>query len=63
VIRARAAALGKTEAEIEREYLDPTALKRMVEEDDVAATALFLASDEAASVTGETIAVSGGFRI
>ena len=63
VIRARAAALGKTEAEIEQEYLDPTALKRMVEEDDVAATALFLASDEAASVTGETIAVSGGFRI
>jgi NAD(P)-dependent dehydrogenase (short-subunit alcohol dehydrogenase family) len=63
VIQARAQALGKSEAEIEREYLDPTALKRMVNEEDVAATALFLASDEAASVTGETIAVSGGFRI
>jgi NAD(P)-dependent dehydrogenase (short-subunit alcohol dehydrogenase family) len=63
VIRARAQALDKSEAEIEREYLDPTALKRMVSEEDVAATALFLASDEAASVTGETISVSGGFRI
>ncbi len=63
VIKTRAAALGKSEAEIEREYLDPTALKRMVSEEDVAAMALFLASDEAASVTGETIAVSGGFRI
>jgi NAD(P)-dependent dehydrogenase (short-subunit alcohol dehydrogenase family) len=63
VIAARAQALGKSEAEVEREYLDPTALKRMVSEEDIAATALFIASDEAASVTGETIAVSGGFRI
>ena len=63
VIQARAQALGKSDAEIEREYLDPTALKRMVAEEDVAATALFLASDEASSITGDTIAVSGGFRI
>ena len=55
--------LQKSEADIEREYLDPTALKRMVSEEDVAATALFLASDEAASISGETISVSGGFRI
>jgi NAD(P)-dependent dehydrogenase (short-subunit alcohol dehydrogenase family) len=63
VIAARAQALQKSDAEIEREYLDPTALKRMVSEEDVAATALFLASDEAASISGETISVSGGFRI
>ena len=63
VIRTRAAALGKPEAEIEREYLDPTALKRMVDEEDIAATALFLASDEARNISGETISVSGGFRI
>jgi len=63
VIRTRAQALGKSEAEVEREYVDPTALKRMVSEEDIAATALFLASDEAGNVTGETIAVSGGFRI
>jgi len=63
VIRDRAAALGKTEAETEQEYLAPTALKRMVDEDEVAAAALFLASDEARGITGETISVSGGFRI
>jgi len=63
VIRTRAAAMGRREDEIEREYLDPTALKRMVEEDDVAVLALFLASDEARNITGETIAVSAGFRV
>ena len=63
VIRTRAQAMGKSEAEVEREYLDPTALKRMVDEEDVAAMALFLASDEARNITGETISVSGGFRI
>jgi len=63
VIRRRAEELGRPVEEIEREYLEPTALKRMVEEDDIAATALFLASREAASITGETISVSGGFRV
>ena len=63
VIHARAAATGKSDSEIVREYLEPTALKRMVEEDDVAALAVFLASDEARNITGETISVSGGFRI
>jgi NAD(P)-dependent dehydrogenase (short-subunit alcohol dehydrogenase family) len=63
VIKTRAAAIGKSEADTEREYLDPTASKRMVDEEDVAATALFLASDEARNISGETIAVSGGFRV
>ena len=63
VIRARAAALGRPEAEVEQElFLAPTALKRMVTPDDIAATAAFLASDEAANITGETIGVSAGFR-
>jgi NAD(P)-dependent dehydrogenase (short-subunit alcohol dehydrogenase family) len=64
VIRARAAALGKAPEDVEREFfLEPTALKRMVEVDDVAATALYLASDDARHVTGETISVSAGFRL
>jgi NAD(P)-dependent dehydrogenase (short-subunit alcohol dehydrogenase family) len=63
VIRARAAALGRPEAEVEQElFLAPTALKRMVTPDDIAATAAFLASDDAANITGETIGVSAGFR-
>ncbi|HXJ69628.1 MAG TPA: SDR family oxidoreductase [Verrucomicrobiae bacterium] len=48
---------------MERElFVDPTALKRMVGPDDVAATAAFLASNDAANITGETISVSAGFR-
>ena len=63
VIRRRAEATGRSAAEIEQEYLAPTALKRMVDEEDVAAMALFLASDDGRNITGETVAVSGGFRI
>jgi NAD(P)-dependent dehydrogenase (short-subunit alcohol dehydrogenase family) len=63
VIEARAAALGRPAAEVERElFIEPTALKRMVGPDDIAATAAFLASDEGANITGETISVSAGFR-
>jgi 3-oxoacyl-[acyl-carrier protein] reductase len=36
-------------------------LRRLAERDDVARLALFLASDDAAFITGETIAVDGGF--
>jgi len=63
VIAARAAALGRPAEDVERElFVDPTALKRMVGADDVAATAAFLASNDAANITGETISVSAGFR-
>ena len=64
VMRDRAAALGRTPADIEREFfVGPTALKRMVEPEEIAATAVFLASDEARNITGETIAVTAGFRV
>ena len=39
---------------------DATLLRRLGEPEEVAATALFLASDQAAYITGETIGVSGG---
>ena len=64
VILSRAQAVHRTAEEIEREFfIEPTALKRMVEPEEVAATALFLASDEARSITGDVIQVSSGFRI
>jgi NAD(P)-dependent dehydrogenase (short-subunit alcohol dehydrogenase family) len=63
VIRARAAALGRSAADVEQElFIEPTALKRMVRPEDVAAAAAYLASDDAANVTGETLSVSAGFR-
>jgi len=64
VVRDRAASLGKSIAEIEREfYVEPTALKRMVDPEEIAGTALFLASDEARGITGETLGVTAGFRL
>jgi len=64
VIEKRARAVGRTAEEVEREFfIEPTALKRMIEPEEIAATALFLASDEARSITGDTIQVSSGFRI
>ncbi len=63
VIRNRAAALGQSVAEVEQFFVEATALKRMVEPDEVAAAALYLASDEARSITGETLNVSAGFRL
>jgi len=63
VLRARAAALGRAEADVARElFIEPTALKRMVGADDVAAAAAYLASGDAANMTGETLSVSAGFR-
>ena len=42
---------------------DATLLRRLGEPEEVAATALFLASDQAAYITGETIGVSGGMGL
>jgi NAD(P)-dependent dehydrogenase (short-subunit alcohol dehydrogenase family) len=42
---------------------DMTVLKRLGQPEEVAATALFLASDEAAYITGQNIAVDGGWTI
>jgi enoyl-[acyl-carrier-protein] reductase (NADH) len=49
--------------EVEKQYVEPTALKRMVEESDIAAMALFLCSDEGRNITGETINISAGYRL
>ena len=64
VVRDRATSLGRSIAEIEREfYVEPTALKRMLDPEEIAGAALFLASDEARGITGETISVTAGFRL
>jgi NAD(P)-dependent dehydrogenase (short-subunit alcohol dehydrogenase family) len=44
----------------EREYLEQQCLKFRVSEEDVARTALFLASDEARAITGQSIVVDAG---
>jgi NAD(P)-dependent dehydrogenase (short-subunit alcohol dehydrogenase family) len=63
VIRNRAEEMKLPYEEVVRQYVEPTALKRMVEEEDIAAMALFLASDEGANITGETLNISAGYRL
>jgi NAD(P)-dependent dehydrogenase (short-subunit alcohol dehydrogenase family) len=61
VIAARAAAEGKSIDEVRKWYVKDTPLERMVTEDEVAETVVFLASDAASGVTGQAMSVCGGF--
>jgi NAD(P)-dependent dehydrogenase (short-subunit alcohol dehydrogenase family) len=47
-------------AEDEKRFVDQQCLKFRLGEDDVARTALFLASDEARAITGHSLIVDGG---
>jgi glucose 1-dehydrogenase len=55
---ARTAVLGNREAE--RKILSRTPMGRMGEPDEVAKVAVFLASDDASYVTGQTVYADGG---
>jgi len=59
VIAARAAALGLDYGEMERRYLEKVSLRRMVEPEDVAATALFLAAPGGRNISGQALSVCG----
>lgn len=63
VILNRAKEMNIPVEEMERQYVEPTALKRMVEEDDIAAMAVFLASEQGRNITGETLNISAGYRL
>ena len=61
VIAARAAAEARSEEEIIRaNYTDVAAMRKWVEPEEVAATAVFLASEAASSITAESIKVDAG---
>lgn len=59
VIAARAQAVGVDYAEMERRYLEKISLRRMVEPEDVASTALFLCSPGGRNISGQAISVCG----
>lgn len=60
VIRQRAQEMGRSVEDIERTYIEATALKRMVPPEEVAALVAFLASPEADNITGQAIDISAG---
>ncbi|WP_338048643.1 SDR family oxidoreductase [Paludifilum halophilum] len=46
---------------LHKHLLHKQALKRFIRPEEVAACAIYLASESAASITGETVSVSGGW--
>jgi len=61
VFVARAAATGRPYDEIRGEITGVAALKRLVTEDEVAKAALFVVSDAASGISGQTINIDAGF--
>lgn len=59
VIAAEAKASGRTEEDIRAAYTKGVSLRRFVEPEEIADTALFLASPAAKMISGEAIAVDG----
>jgi NAD(P)-dependent dehydrogenase (short-subunit alcohol dehydrogenase family) len=63
VIDQRAQELGRSSAEVEKLYVEGTALKRMVDPEHVAAMAVFLVSGSGDSITGQAIDVTAGYAL
>ena len=60
---AKAEKRGWTFQQVWEEYIEDMALKRVTEPEDIANMVLFLASEEAKQVTGQEIAVDGGWDV
>ena len=63
VCAERAERLGITAEEARRQHEDEYALKRISTDSDVAEAVLFFASDRARNITGQDLAVDGGWVI
>jgi enoyl-ACP reductase-like protein len=59
VFEGRASASGKSIAEVTKEALANQSIKRFVDPRDIAALAMFLASDSARSISGQMIPIDG----
>lgn len=62
VLQGRAEASGRSLDEVTADALSLQSIKRFVDPNDIAALALFLASDSAKSITGQTIPIDGGSK-
>lgn len=62
-IAQQAKALGKSEAEVRQMFIDRQPMGRLGTAEEVAAIAVYLASDESAFTTGQIFLVDGGFAL
>jgi 2-keto-3-deoxy-L-fuconate dehydrogenase len=62
-IAAQAKALSKSDAEVRQMFVDRQPMGRLGTAEEIAAIAVYLASDEAAFTTGQTFLVDGGFAL
>jgi len=62
-IAAQSQALGKPVAEVRQMFIDRQPMGRLGTAEEVAAIAVYLASDEAAFTTGQAFLVDGGFTL
>jgi len=63
IMKAKAAALDISYEEIVQRAISKYSLGRIVDPSEVAAAAVFLASDEASAITGHTLVVNCGFHL
>lgn len=63
VVRAKAEAMGVSSDEVMARLTRNYSLKRVTEPSEVAAAAVFLASDEASAITGHTLVVNCGMHL
>lgn len=62
-IGAQAKTLGKTTEEVRQMFIDRQPMGRLGTAEEIAAIAVYLASDESAFTTGQTFLVDGGFAL
>jgi 2-keto-3-deoxy-L-fuconate dehydrogenase len=62
-IETQAKALAKSEAEIRQAFVDRQPMGRLGKPEEIAAMAVYLASDESAYTTGQAFLVDGGFAL
>jgi 2-keto-3-deoxy-L-fuconate dehydrogenase len=62
-IAAQAKSLGKSDDEVRQMFIDRQPMGRLGTAEEIAAIAVYLASDESAFTTGQTFLVDGGFAL
>ena len=63
IVKEKARVRGVSIEEIEQEYAEDMALKRWLKPTEMAAVAVFLASDDSSAMTGQAIANDGGWAV